>query len=720
MGIPLSIQSRDKRRRSNRLSKPPCNIATLSSAVNGGSPPLVSSANSPASSNSVDWQNPWTGASVSITSPGTESSGRRSQSFPSASVHPEGPWVTTRVGRSQSIVREKVDRSPTSTSSASGSLSQRASFQPSKHATFQPTTLWSEPPSPLGRPGPPKRSYSVQSPPRRTSAAIYGATIEDATSSNTHFMVDSQGFSLIRRRSLLTRPGIATRRSTRNVVPRLPSPIDQEAGFTSTETVPPSRTPHWPLPECDDPPPLSQFRPPTPGDFGYTHLGALKLGSLRVVNCSTSPCPSDRTRLNQTRSPSPVHAERRSYGSENWPFNGEFQSLDGHIRSSESSDGFELINHGSPDDLDVMTLATECPSDQSGSHYGTASMPADRHQPTLEGNKDRLSAGGLLGEQSDIVIPQRQSSKATDEGISVLDEDRGLTSQVGGSTKGNPNHWPARSHKKVDSGYSSAASVRSLQDARARISIDSQASAQFARSRRFTLSTDSGKLDLSRMKPSADLGSQLPLNRHLSLHGSRVTPRPDPNDWLTSLSTMCLEPSQIPADRHSRSLSSSAPQSPSRAQSLSRYCAQLRTIETESVTPLPSVQPAESLKGFGPEKSVYRSPSSSRLPTNYSDNAILDLVRATNGSTQSGEEESFGTAGKGKTRKAVGLRKQKSFSRPARTGTVASEGVDMTHLGHDSPRGRAKSRDADYPRHRLSKPQKRPNIYTASSPFIFH
>ncbi|GLA99105.1 hypothetical protein AtubIFM57143_007407 [Aspergillus tubingensis] len=53
------------------------------------------------------------------------------------------------------------------------------------------------------------------------------------------------------------------------------------------------------------PSPATRFRPATPNEFEYTHLGALKLGSLRVVNGSASPCPSDRTRLNRPNSPNP-------------------------------------------------------------------------------------------------------------------------------------------------------------------------------------------------------------------------------------------------------------------------------------------------------------------------------------------------------------------------------------------------------------------------------
>lgn len=710
MGSSLSIQSRDKRRRSNRLSKPPSNLVTLSSSSHGAASQPISPSSAPASSTPVDWQNPWTGASVSVASPGTQSSGQRSQSFPSASIHSEPPRVTTsHIGRSQSIVKEKVDRSPTSSSSTSGSLSQRASFQPAKQTTFQPTTLWSEPPSPLGRPGPPKRSYSVQSPPRRTRATIYGSMLEDAASSNTHFMVDSQGFSLIRRRSLLTRPGIATRRSSRKVVQCLPSPIDHEAGFAPAEPLDQCHRHYGPLPEHDSPLSLPPFRPPTPGDFEYTHLGALKLGSLRVVNCSTSPCPSDRSRLTQARSPSPVLGERRPYTAEEWPFRGEFQSLG-------SPDGFELIHKGSPD-LDVMTLAT---SDKSKSLPGTSLDHGGRSVPayTLENGGDCPSASGLIVESSATILPQRHPSKSTDEGISVSDEDRGSTAQAGGSTKGESKYLPSRTHRKVDSGYSSAASVRSLQDARIRVSIDSQASAQFPRSRRFTLGSDSGKLDLSRMKTSADLGNQLPLNRHLSLYGSR-THTSGPSAWSTSLSSMCLETFQIPADRRPRSSSSCIPQGISRAQSLSRYCAQLRNIEAAPLVP-PSVQQTEKLRMADAEGSVYGSSSSRRLSSPNANGGLLDLGQDPGRYVETGEVSSE-TTGHDKTHAAAGLRRPKSFSRPRCTGTVASEGVDVTILpAPELPRGRARSRNDEYQRRRLSKPQKSTNLYAATSPFIFH
>ncbi|KAL5363762.1 hypothetical protein BJX96DRAFT_156198 [Aspergillus floccosus] len=713
MGSSLSIQSRDKRRRSNRLSKPPSNLVTLSSSIHGAASQPISPSSSPASSTPVDWQNPWTGASVPVTSPGTDFSGRRSQSFPSASIHSERPRVTTgHIGRSQSIVKEKVDRSPTSSSSTSRSLSQRASFQPAKQTTFQPTTLWSEPPSPLGRPGPPKRSYSVQSPPRRSNATIYGSMLEDAASSNTHFMVDNQGFSLIRRRSLLTRPGIATRRSTRQVVQRLPSPIDQEAGFAPTEPL------YGPLPDHGNTLSLPPFRPPTPGDFEYTHLGALKLGSLRVVNCSTSPCPSDRSRLTQARSPSPVHGERRPYTSEEWPFRGEFQSLERNLSGPGSSDGFELIRKGSPD-LDVMALATECPSDKSRALSVTSLDHGGRSVPVsvLENGGDCPSAPGPFVESSATNLPQRYPSKSTDEGISVSDEDRGSTAKAGGSTQGETKYSPSRTHRKVDSGYSSATSVRSLQDARIRASIDSQASAQLPRSRRFTLGSDSGKPDLSRMKPSADLGKQLPLNRHLSLHGPR-THTSDPSAWSTSLSSMCLETFQIPAGRRPRSSSSCIPQGISRAQSLSRYCAQLRNIEAAPLVPLAVQQTAE-LQMADTEDSVYGSASSRRLPSSSADGGLPDLSPDM-GYIKPGEVSSE-TTGHDKTHAVAGLRRHKSFSRSRCTGTVASEGVDMTILpAHDLPRGRARSRNDEYQRRRLSKPQKRSNLYMTTSPFIFH
>lgn len=777
MGSSFSIQSRDKRRRSNRLSKPPSNITTLSTINCGSSQPL-SSSSSPASSNPAEWQNPWTGAVIPINSPDAESSGRRSQSFPSASVYPEGPWTAHRVGRSQSIVREKREidpRSPTTSSSTSGSLSRKTSVRPGKPAA------WSEPRSSLAPPACPKRSYSVQSPPPRANGTRYSSNIEDATSSNTHFMVDSQGFSLIRRRSLLTRPGIATRRSSKNAVRRLPSPIDQKAGFSSTEPIDELQNLPWPLSDSvdsshPDPFSLSSIRPPTPNDFEYTHLGALKLGSLRVVNCSTSPCPSDRTRLNQVRSPSPIPSEKQLHTTEPWHLRRDFQGLGGSMAGPNSSGDFELARHEPPSEVGRLMGLSEryAGYDSQGAHqHGDAANLAG-HQP------DDLSHSfshnlkeedyGLVSLDPHAVPPnaaitqRHPSTEAEDEGILVSDErdiHPGLESSI--STQWDSQHSKSskssRSHKKVDSGYSSAASVRSMQDARVRVSIDSQSSAHHSPgNRRFTLHAESAGRGLPEVKPQVELSNQLPIHRHLSLQGSKSTPKPDLGTWPTDLSTMCHENSQAPVTTRLRS-SSYTPQISSRPLSLPRYCAQLRSLEGVPVEPLPSARQLGSSTGTS-SHSIYRTPSSGRPSKRTANGAVQpSFSNKTDGNGDLNGPSFLGVAGRGHSHKAVGIRKNKSISRPGSIGEVSNTPVGLEPLepleplpakgfpgmGADSlpprhkwpfepatneeidpngcpaeSRGRTRSRSIDCHRRRLSKPQQGPNIYTAASPFIFH
>ncbi|KAL2007113.1 hypothetical protein VTN00DRAFT_8551 [Thermoascus crustaceus] len=124
--------------------------------------------------------------------------------------------------------------------------------------------------------------------------------MEEATYDDDYFSPHAQRFSLIRRKSLLT-PGIATR--NRDSMYRMhPSPIGQEVDSMSNyqmETLGFSRWPfydpqYFPSDSYGPAPPVA--RASTPNEREYSHLGGLKLGSLRIVNGSVSPSPSDRTR----------------------------------------------------------------------------------------------------------------------------------------------------------------------------------------------------------------------------------------------------------------------------------------------------------------------------------------------------------------------------------------------------------------------------------------
>lgn len=264
MGNSQSIPRNDKRR-SNRLSKPLTRAPPRPEQEQVLSPGLIG------------WQNPWVGAGI------TNNSRQRPRKIPSTVFESDAELKHKTPERH--FVDEQAPLSPCSVPIGIPGPSTRRKSQAVSVKSPDRSSLIIERP---------RRANSVQTPlQRQRSVVAYDEDGEDATSSNTHFRVGNQRFSLTRRRSLLTRPGIATRRST-GAVRRLPSPI----GEPRLDELEPSFM-RWSLPPRQRPslvvaPPE---RPTSPTDPRYTQLGALKLGSLRVVNGSASPCPSDRVPL---------------------------------------------------------------------------------------------------------------------------------------------------------------------------------------------------------------------------------------------------------------------------------------------------------------------------------------------------------------------------------------------------------------------------------------
>ncbi|PKY04010.1 hypothetical protein P168DRAFT_281668 [Aspergillus campestris IBT 28561] len=577
MGSFLSIQSKDKRRRSNRLSKPPPNPATLVS-VKSRVPDQASNSTSAASSNSAAWQNSWTVGS----SPGSPSeagtNGHRSQSLPSPSLQLEAPReVVERPGGRGLGIKQANSvclRSPTSSSTGSGPLARRTSLQEPKQTALQPAAFRGELQH-LAQPAQPQRSHSSHTPARQNSF-VYNSTIEEATCSNTHFMVDSQGFSLIRRRSLLTRPGVATRRSTRDVPRRLPSPIRQDDWLPSRCATERGRPPQWPLRDHEEIPirnslPVPQFRPPTPSDFEYTHLGALKLGSLRVVNGSASPCPSDRTLLNRPSSPSvesspdlDTTSEGRHRVGEHASFNAEASRL----TPSGNTDMLPTPDHTLDGPIELDSRIRKTPS------TSTLQIPPDENSDW----SDNLPSSPFSFEKSPTTAVSRplEENGIEDEGIHVAEDDRSSVHQRA-SIRRNLDHGRSTRSRKVDSGYSSAASIRSLQDSRARASIDSQVSSQrHEGSRRFTLGGNSKDFEASKTQVPSGSGYQLPVRRHLSLQGPGASSRAGVGSWATDKSSMCHDTPKTSASECARSLSTVSYRELDRSGSL-RYCTQLRS-----------------------------------------------------------------------------------------------------------------------------------------------
>ncbi|KAB8230665.1 uncharacterized protein BDW43DRAFT_155621 [Aspergillus alliaceus] len=591
MGSFLSIQSGEKQRRSNRLSKPPSTFTSRSPSCR--SPLQTSGASSPVAPKVAPWQEYSTTTSSPIRSWDLESKGQRPQSVPSVSLRTEALWTgTSETRKSPPMSREPNElRLHSDTSNTPGPLCRRASFQPTTSTAFRSTTLRSES-------GQLRRSYSVHSPPHSTRGAIHQSSLEEATSSNTHFMVDSPGFSLIRRRSLLTRPGIATRRSVRDSSRRCPSPIGQELGFSFNHTDEPKQPSQWPLTSCVDSvlqhtTPLAQFRPPTPSDFEYTHLGTLKLGSLRVVNGSASPCPSDRSRL-RPYSPTPeastahmteLRRSRDHLAHVDPPGVAALDRRDHRsvIENSWDPETVPMPMYNNPEgSSNVPSSDTRNMSGLSKSKPSTSILQIPSF-PDVIGHEDFPASPFSFEKSPTITIPHGFYVKEMeDEGVSVSDDEKALGFGRKASRKGSHPNRLSHSHRKVDSGYSSATSVRSLQDNRTRDSIDSQESAQRPPShRRFTLG-GSREPEMCNVRGHSGPGNQLPMDRHLSLQGPRIGPRCDSHGRPTNMFTMCHETPSLPAAGRPRSLSLTSPQDSSRTVSFSRYCNQLRHSGTAS------------------------------------------------------------------------------------------------------------------------------------------
>ncbi|KAL6235147.1 hypothetical protein BDW75DRAFT_147331 [Aspergillus navahoensis] len=490
MGSSFSAQTKERRRRSNRLSKPPLNQSVpgcpSSRSLHQSGEQALSLPSTPTA-----WQSPWTGAPVSVGSNDFVSHNLRSQSFSAKSLRRETTWKTNGPPVAQRSIHSTADiwpQPPVSSTPAltrRGSLYGRASFRPSEVATFQPTTLQSNPQSPLI--GQPKRSYSVHSPSQKSRTAIQQRrTLERFASFNSHTRVKCQETLPIRRRSLLVRPGVATRK-TKDFTP-ISSSESYHNGIVSPDlkNALPEPT-ELPWPTHDDVPlndvkPFSQLRPATPSDLGYTHLGTLKLGSLRVVNGSASPCPSGRTRFDQTGSltseviPDIVDAT---------DLLGSFETPD-HVSQSTSADGLEIYAKYPPI-LDSPRGLDHAVSDLSN---GTETLYLD--VPAYPGPTARngipaaiLNTSCFAANRKDADFPASPFSfeksptsiagqgledhEAEDEGISVHDRESALVSL--------PDKVPERhlsysscasSHRRGDSGYSSATSHRN--------SIDSHAS----------------------------------------------------------------------------------------------------------------------------------------------------------------------------------------------------------------------------------------------------
>ncbi|EKV08533.1 hypothetical protein Pdw03_4601 [Penicillium digitatum] len=287
MGNSLSSKAKDETHRSNRLSKPL--TKKFNASQSSQRPEADPSAINPGL---IGWQNPWVGKNSPSASVEKRGSYSKKAGIPPTLFETKLPEETPTEDRTSGDQSPTQCR-PTRPALLSATSSRRTSYQSEPwESASQCSPLHDQPP---------KRASSTRVPLQRHNSAVYETQIGDATSSNTHFLVGNQRFSLTRRRSLLTRPGVATRRAS-VAIRRVPSPIGEPENPIEDPTE--STVLQWPLPLAQRSLRLpSPVRPASPMDARYTQLGALKLGSLRVVNGSASPCPSERIPLEGSCAP---------------------------------------------------------------------------------------------------------------------------------------------------------------------------------------------------------------------------------------------------------------------------------------------------------------------------------------------------------------------------------------------------------------------------------
>ncbi|KAJ5550689.1 hypothetical protein N7461_005387 [Penicillium sp. DV-2018c] len=465
MGNSQSSAAKDEIRRSNRLSKP------LTKKFNACRSSQPAETDSTTSSGLIGWQNPWVQQNIPATPASTPTEKRGSYpkraEIPPTLFEIDSPEETIAEDRAFTYDQISTPRhlaGPT----VSASSSRRTSYQLERWDPDSPrSSIFEQPPS---------RASSVR-PLQRRNSAVYQSHIGDATSSNTHFLVGNQRFSLTRRRSLLTRPGVATRRTT-STIRRVPSPIGEPECPIEDPTE--LTVLHWPLPSTERqlhfPPPA---RPTSPTDARYTQLGALKLGSLRVVNGSASPCPSERIPL---------------------------PSVPGPGLGLEDVDVVEVTGPSRGSTLDIPML------------------------PDLKKSDDVPGSPFSFEKSPTLATPSRPKSlfppDSDDEGIVLCDDTRVQLE------KGVPGAGLARSKSrslnKSDSGYSSATSVYSIQRSRTQSSAGSQTSGSCA--------TDSSRSAWTSNASLPDLPNRASekVQRHLSLQSTPENysrPYPSATRW---------------------------------------------------------------------------------------------------------------------------------------------------------------------------------------------
>ncbi|KAK2750259.1 hypothetical protein FQN55_002404 [Onygenales sp. PD_40] len=349
----------------------------------------------------------------------------------------------------------------------------------------------------------PRSGIEREEPERAFGLGISTSTQDEPPPAETH------RFSSIRRLSLYT--SAKTTKTPKNLLQTIFSPRNTEQEGPSFSYWGPNA--HMPIRRtsadtlflyemtCSSP-----LRASTPSDLEYSHLGRLKLGSLRVVNGSASPAPSDRVPMSVRRQSfsdmKSIHLEQRNSSdllrsrSREWGDTYLHNSLQrGHTQSPSSLNPSPSRLRTPRIDRSKSPLRTEHgknletpPGDHdSGLPVFRLSWPKNPEaflgiSPIPGGSGPSVSESPISFEPSPVLLTTSKTNEFEDD----LFDDEGVEMAITGKRRPSEpknNDDPSRGRSmgssgreststskgrkvcpltKADSGYSSASSKRSL------------------------------------------------------------------------------------------------------------------------------------------------------------------------------------------------------------------------------------------------------------------
>lgn len=263
-----------------------------------------------------------------------------------------------------------------------------------------------------------------------------------------------------RRRSAILTPGVATRSEQSDVSPSTKlNPRNSVPNILDEPAMNPAESP--PKPRRSFPKQLSSDTPervPTPSEADYRHIGGIKFGSLRVMNASPGPSPGPEQRSKTTtQSSANVARNLMSSGAEGQAINDSTPSI-GEIKQPKPLSGAVSPVMATFSDASANGVApsTDCSpfSPPTGVWKSDGVSPlTPATQPSSKGTPEIPDI-----HQKPDTKPSAMTNTYDDKRKSTT----GATRSNSGPGSSSSSEGRQESVSKMDSGYSSSRSIKSL------------------------------------------------------------------------------------------------------------------------------------------------------------------------------------------------------------------------------------------------------------------